>query len=206
MEAGYVPHNKHPLRVGIPGRMYSPYDYVSPICDSMTSMHERGYATGMLYVAEREERGKRRARDDETTLLYTMKRFKAPSMGILCSNCNNKDHSKLLISQEGTYVCSCGAEVACEFRNDYKDLNDTGKSAARADAPSGKSPVSIDSTVVPAAARRKFGIGYAHENATRSADRLKLSRGMHGSLKPIPCTRFVALCRELCTEQATRES
>jgi hypothetical protein len=187
MHVKKVPYFLHPLRIGIPGAYYSPFDYITPITDSMSALHERSFGTGTLFLADKEARQQKRSRESDSAFFdhrnrkvasnYTTKCYNPPLRMGLCSNCDNTDRTKLRRTGEGTVVCVCGAECAFELSNDYKETHATETSSARADGPCDKHPSEVNSTLIPSSAKRKFALGFAHENATKASDRIKLSRG-----------------------------
>lgn len=211
----YVPPHLHPLRVGIPGRRYSRYDYVTPVADSMGRLHDRTYGTGMRRVVEREARRKERAVfngqslgsadftravDDMSIDEYSSNvRFQQPSKDLknaLCQGCGTHNRCDIIDGGEGRMLCNkCGAVGSMYFGNDYKDTNDTEKSSARADAPRSSDsgvvrvgkPPSVETTVVPSSSKRKNKMGYAHEASTKAAEKEQkpLSKGNQRKLTNI---------------------
>ena len=161
-----VPPSQHPLKVGIPGKLYSPFDYVTPIIDSMNRLNERAYGTGMSRIVQRQERQKVREilastagagasgsslqtsqveQDFEideyssNSVQYTFVRPKPTKPGALCQNCGTTNPASMKVDN-GTHrlVCDeCGAEgKQYKYHEDYKDTHNTEKSTARADASS----------------------------------------------------------------------
>ena len=155
-----VPPHLHPTKCGIPGKLYSPFDYVAPVCDIMSALHQRAYGSGMGHLVRREER--RRVREaiasgsasgcctfgnsldaaGECVGIdqYASNVFTKPTplkSGELCSNCHTaKVGSQRVDERTGYLVCDeCGAEGGrYSYGTDYKETHDVdGKSTARAD-------------------------------------------------------------------------
>jgi hypothetical protein len=162
----HVPPWQHPLKVGIPGKLYSPFDYVTPIIDSMNRLNERAYGTGMGRIVQRQERQKVREIlasaagagssgsslqtsqvGDEfgideycsNTTQYAIVRPKPTKPGALCHNCGTTNPASMTVDNTThRLVCEdCGAEgQQYSYGTDYKETNDTEKSKARADVSS----------------------------------------------------------------------
>ena len=155
-----VPPHLHPTKCGIPGKLYSPFDYVTPICDSMSRLHDRAYGSGMGRLVQREERRRMRtimdsagapgssafgndmsALEEMGINQYATNMFKKPTPlkpGELCVLCRTtKPGSQRVDERTGHLVCEeCGAEgERYSYGTDYKETNDTDKSTARADHP-----------------------------------------------------------------------
>jgi len=222
-----VPPHAHPLGVGIPGRRYDRYDYVTPVSDSMGILHDRTYGIAMNRVVERDARRKERAMNnvqslgsaDFTRAVSDMSIdeyssnviFQSPCKelnGALCQGCGTNNRCDIINGGEGRMLCNkCGAVGRVYFGNDYKDTNDTDKSTARADAPRpsdtgalriGKVPF-VETTVVPSSSKRKNKMGYAQEASTRAAEKEQrsLSKGNQRKL-----TNIIDCIEDLLNEMA----
>ena len=155
-----VPPYLHPTKCGIPGKLYSPHDYVTPICDSMSAMNDRAYGSGMGRLVQREERRRLRTIMDSAnsapdSCAFADSSFGFEDMGInqyssnivkpdplkpneLCFNCRTTNvGSQRVDDRTGRFVCEeCGAEGdVYTYGTDYKETNDTDDSKARADHP-----------------------------------------------------------------------
>lgn len=156
-----VPPHLHPTKCGIPGKLYSPFDYVTPIFDSMTCLHDGVYGSGMRRMVQQYERrrlkeimasggadgssavAKNTPFDGLDPEIDQYSSFVAPvcptpnKPGCLCTNCGSNKPSDISVDDAGHTVCeSCGAQgPKFSYGADYKETNDTDKSTARADAP-----------------------------------------------------------------------
>jgi len=155
-----VPPHLHPIKCGIAGKFYSPYDYVTPICDRMSVMHDRAYGSGMGLLVQREERRRLRTTMDsagapgssgfvdDTSAFecmeinqYATNMFKNPTHlkpGELCAFCRTTTPgSQRVDNRTGHLVCEeCGVEgERYTYGTSFKETNDTDKSTARADHP-----------------------------------------------------------------------
>lgn len=152
-----VPSSHHQLKVGISGKLYSPFDFVTPIIDSMTRLNERAHGTGMARIVQCQERQKVREllessrsvgpslpsygefeidEHSSNTVQYSFTRPNATKAGSICAHCNTTKPGAIRIDHSsGHMVCEeCGAEgECCRYGSDYKDTHDTDKSKARAD-------------------------------------------------------------------------
>jgi len=155
-----LPPHLHPIKCGIPGKLYSPFDYVTPICNSMSQLYDRAYGSGMGLLVQREERRRMRTIMDSAGApgfsafgndmsafeemginQYATNVSKKPTHlkpGELCVICRTtKSGSQRVDQRSGHLVCEeCGAEgERYTYGSDYEETNDTDKSTARADHP-----------------------------------------------------------------------
>ena len=194
----YVYRDQHPLRTGVPGRKYSPFDYVKPIIDSMQDIDDKAHGTGMRGLVYAEQRRRERdlmgcAREASCDFAAdehaSHAKFARPSKEFrdsLCSNCGTNKRTDILLGSDGRYVCKCGAEGAMVMGDDFKDTHNTDKSSARADV-FRPSQALVRSTSVPEAAKRKHRLGKAAEMSERAADReaFALTKGNQRKLTAI---------------------
>lgn len=217
-----VYRDQHPLRTGLPGRKYSPFDYMTPIVDAMRRTDGKVYGTGMSRLVNQEQRRRERAILERTATIdndYT--RSHADSSGdeysnkpefarlqdhppnSLCNNCGTSNRTNILIGSDGRLVCKCGAECGMIMGSDYKDTHDTDKSLARADVSGSSSRLlqanmkALRSTVVPESVKRKHHMGNSAEISFRMADRdeCSLSKGNQRKL-----TNIISNVDELLSE------
>lgn len=212
----------HPTKCGFPGTLYSPFDYVTPIYHSMSRLHDRVYGSGMRRLVQRDERqrirdmmasggaagsaasytfGRTTSVDSLDPEIDQYSSFVAPlrpapvKPGCLCENCGSNQPSEIRVDDAGYSVCeACGAQGSkFSYGVDYKEINDTDRSTARADAPRReaigimriKEPAA--STVVSTDARRKMKLGHAPEMASSAAEdnMAALNKGNQRRLKSL---------------------
>ena len=103
----FVPWRKHPLKCGIPGRLYSIYDCVQPIVDCMLRLHEpRKFNFINCVKREREER---EAQDRECTRMKNSSFEVGVRCKILCEGCLTTNFSDIEYDiTNGVTVCKCG--------------------------------------------------------------------------------------------------
>lgn len=185
-----VPPYRHPLKCGYPWQLYSLDDYVTPICDSMTQMHDAVYGTGLRRVAVKETMRKERQRFASCKQTQSARQLPASSddvfedessntsfvtatteRGVLCPGCNTKDIGKFKRGEGDQLVCECGVvgERYC-YGTDYQETCGTDQHAARADAVSSQHDSHVQSSAISTSAKRKHKLKYAHENSTKAAD------------------------------------
>ena len=216
--------DQHPLRTGLPGRKYSPFDYVTPIVDVMRHTDDKAYGTGMSRIVYQEQRRKERAvlekniakidnfdyaqalGDFSLDEYSSNTKFARPSEhppDSLCNNCGTTKRTDILIGSDGRLVCKCGAEGGMIMSSDFKETHDTAKSLARADVSSSSSGTikasikTLHSTSVSQSAKRKHNLGNAAEMSLKMADKeeFSLSKGNQRKL-----TNIVAVVDELLAE------
>lgn len=197
-----VPPHLHPLKCGYPWQLYSVNDYVTPICDSMTKMHDAVYGTGLHRVVVKETMRKERQRLQDSSCKQTQSARELPAFsdddvfknefrntsfvtatterGVLCPGCKTKDISKFRRGEGDQLVCACGVvgKRYC-YGTDYKETHGTDQGASRADAAPSQDGPRVQSSAISTSAKRKHKLGYAHENSTRAADAVgvRLSKG-----------------------------
>lgn len=155
-----VPPHLHPTKCGIPGKLYSAFDYLTPICDSISQLHDKAYGSGMSRLVQREERRRVRtimdsagapgssALENNTSAFeeyginqYATNMLNKPTPlkpGELCTVCRTTNPGSQRVDERTKHlVCEeCGAEgERYSYGADYKETNYTDKSTARADHP-----------------------------------------------------------------------
>lgn len=141
-----MPFNKHPLRIGIPGRWYSRYDCVTPIVDAMMRLHEK---RSFAYLRAGSKRKSALPSAGPATGASPPPERACVSPRALCEGCGTTDHARIEFDfTNGVTVCQCGVTSRHRMTLDEWSATNTsedGTKTARADAvPSSSEPVPMN--------------------------------------------------------------
>jgi len=165
-----VPWNKHPLKCGIPGRLYSKYDYVQPIVDCMMRLHEPRKFNFINCV-------KRHREEKDAQKNEFVRRKSSSNVGgkcnILCEGCMTTNFADIEHDiANGVTVCKCGVTSRGSLTMEqWSDTHNSieGGSTARADAPR----TSSETKTAQQLQNKKFAV--AHESVENAARRTGFS-------------------------------
>ena len=167
----WVPWHKHPLKCGIPGRLYSRYDYVQPIVDCMMRLHEPRRFN--FINSSKRERCEGGAIEKEGI----QRKRSSPEVGgrckILCEGCMTTNFADIEYDiANGVTVCKCGVTSRGSLTmEEWSDTHNSmeGGSKARADAPG----TSSDTKTAQQRQNEKFAV--AHGSVQHAARRTGFS-------------------------------
>lgn len=132
MEAGqWTLCHKHPLKIGLPGKLYNQFDYVEPVVDSLIRLHQ---ADSFSFLRLSNKKRKRLAH------AYPRER-KSPECkvrrGVVCEGCGSNSPADFEYDyRSGDIVCRCGVTSRCRISIDeWSALHNAGdgRQTARAD-------------------------------------------------------------------------
>lgn len=109
----------HPLKVGLPNKMYCVHDYVTPITDSLTQLRQsRDTCDFFGFLASTKPAAMEAASSPPSSSVWTSpvteQPVAAPTRGWRCPNpaCDNRSRDKLQSCREGTTCTVCGVVVS----------------------------------------------------------------------------------------------
>jgi hypothetical protein len=153
-----VTQEHHPLRCGIPGKLYNKSDFVTPLCDVMHLLHSSAYGFGLSQLMQRARKSTAKDRNAVegfgTTVTATFQpgaaaltavrpahkvSLQAPradrTAGPYCISCKNSNPVKFTINNEGFRVCECGIVNGLDnYGVNFSETHSTNNNTARADA------------------------------------------------------------------------
>ena len=146
--------HEHPSKCGRPGKRYSRYDIVSPIVDSIDLLHSRSFSVNIK--SDQFKKATRKTlmgfrspfKDSQCSSAisssYSPKEEGQTKAKSLCMGCHTINPLDFTIDEHNFKVCKCGVVSGLSsYGVDYKEVNSTEKSDARADVRTsrGKDPI-----------------------------------------------------------------